>query len=145
MTWPDRAFGRLAWATPALGLLGGAVPAFAQRLGQATDVGPPAWRVFLSLAICLGLAVAGAIALRIRLTAGGASPEPGRWRLALRNPARFLNTPRRLRIVETLRVSHHLDICLLSCDDRQFLLAATPGGATVLTPDAAVGQAANTP
>ena len=126
---------RVAMATPAMALLARGAPAIAQRLGQAADAGPPAWRVVLSLLFCLGLAVGPAVALRIRLTARSASLEPGRaggWRL--RNPARgFLTaTPRRVRVIETLRVSHHLDICLFSCDDRWNLLAAVPGGATVL-------------
>jgi len=100
-------------------LLTGA-PALAQRLGQGTGTEVPVWRVLGALAFCLALAVAAAILLRRRL--GG----PGR--------AAF-GSARRLQLVESLRLSHQIDLCVVRCDGAEFLLAATPHGATVINPD----------
>lgn len=116
-------------------------PAISQQLGQAASAGPSPWRVAAALALCLLLAVAGAFALRLRMR-GGWSPPAG-LRLALGgSPTLFGAAGRRLRLIETLRVSPQLEICLFSCDQRQFVIAATPHGATVLTDDAAAGAEA---
>lgn len=95
--------------------------AFAQSLGHADDVGVPWWRVAGALILCLGLAVGAAYALRSRLGGGGR-------RL-------FEVGPRKLRLVETLRLSHQVDVCLVQCDQGQVLIAATPHGAVVVSPD----------
>jgi hypothetical protein len=39
---------------------------------------------------------------------------------------------RRLQVVESLRVSPQLEVCLLACDDRELLLATTAQGLVVL-------------
>lgn len=100
-------------------LLGGA-PALAQRLGQGAGAEVPVWRVLGALAFCLVLAVAAAILLRRRLNG------PGR--------AAF-GRARRLQLVESLRLSHQIDLCVVSCDGAEFMLAATPHGATLIKPD----------
>lgn len=96
-----------------------AAPAFAQRLGQGTGTEVPIWRVLGALALCLALAVAAAYFLRRRM--GGSLP------LAM-------GRGRRLQLIETLRLSHQVDICLVSCDGAQFLVAATQQGATTINP-----------
>lgn len=98
-------------------LLLAAAPAFAQRIGQGTGTEVPVWRVLGALALCLALAVAAAYFLRRRL--GGSLP------LAI-------GRTRRLQLVETLRLSHQIDICLVSCDGAEFLLAASAHGAATI-------------
>jgi len=135
MSGTRRAARRLAAvAVVALGLAGRAAPAFADRLGQATGAEPSLWRVTAALLLCLALAVAGALALRARLRGGGRAPAGAAWRLPFADPAGLFGggAPRRLQLIETLRLSHQVDICLFSCDERQFVVAATPHGATVL-------------
>jgi flagellar biogenesis protein FliO len=97
-----------------------AAPAFAQRIGQGTGTEVPIWRVLGALALCLGLAVAAAYLLRRRL--GGSMP------LAM-------GRMRRLQLVETLRLGHHVHICLVSCDGAEFLIAASAQGATTINPN----------
>src|SRR5258708_39176301 len=92
-------------------------PCLSQTLGQGGGVEIPWWRVGGALALCLALAVGGAFALRTRL--GGALPSgagPGR----------------RLRLVESVRLSHQTDVCLIRCDLRAFLIASTPQGAVLI-------------
>jgi flagellar biogenesis protein FliO len=101
-------------------LLLAAAPVYAQRLGQGTGAEVPVWRVLGALALCLGLAVAAAYFLRRRL--GGSMP------LAM-------GRTRRLQLIETLRLSHQVDICLVSCDGGEFLIAATQQGATTINPN----------
>jgi flagellar biogenesis protein FliO len=100
-------------------LLLGAAPACAQRLGQGTGTEVPVWRVLGALALCLALAVAAAYVLRRRL--GGSLPLN-------------MGRTRRLQLVETLRLSHHIDLCLVSCDGAEFLVAASAQGATTIKP-----------
>jgi flagellar biogenesis protein FliO len=70
-----------------------------------------------ALALCLALAVAAAYVLRRRL--GGTMPAA-------------VGRARRLQLVERLRLSHQTDICLISCDGAEFLVAATPQGAATI-------------
>jgi flagellar biogenesis protein FliO len=103
----------------ATALMAGA-PALAQRLGQGTGGEVPVWRVLGALAFCLALAIGAAFLLRRRL--GG--------------PVRAtFGRDRRLQLVESLRLSHQIDLCVISCDGAEFLLAATPHGATLINPD----------
>ena len=111
---------RLAAVALAGTLLLAAAPALAQRLGQGTGTEVPVWRVLGALLLCLGLAVAAAYVLRRRL-GGGARPVS-------------FGRSRRLQLVESLRLSHQVDLCVVSCDGGEFLIAATPHGATLIDP-----------
>jgi flagellar biogenesis protein FliO len=93
-------------------------PAAAQRLGAGVaEPDIPVWRVLGALVICLMLAGGAAFALRKRL--GGAVPAAkGR--------------ERRLQLVETLRLSHQIDVCLVRCGEDEFMIAATPHGASLI-------------
>ena len=98
----------------ALLVIANTTPVFAQTLGQGADAGPPLWRVLLVLLLCLGLAVAGAFALR--------------WRLGGRAPAMSLLGQRRTALIERTRLSHQVDLCLVRCDEREFLITTSPQG-----------------
>ncbi|MFI4973104.1 MAG: hypothetical protein ACHP84_01035 [Caulobacterales bacterium] len=109
-------------AVVALGFAAHPAAAIAQTLGQAAASDVPWLRVGAALAFCLALAVGGAFALRWRLR-GGIYPLKG--------------SVRRLQLVETVRLSHQIDVCLLKLDERHILVAAGPHGATLLMSDAA--------
>lgn len=103
-----------AWLLPV-------APALAQRLGQGTGAEVPVWRVLGALLLCLALAVAAAYILRRRMN--GVMPRSLR------------GAERRLQLVETMRLSHQVDLCIVRCDGRELLVAATPHGATALAAD----------
>jgi flagellar biogenesis protein FliO len=98
-------------------LLFPAGPAFAQRLGQGTGTEVPMWRILGALALCLLLALGAAFVLKRRLK--------GPNRLAF-------GRPRRLQLVESLRLSHQVDLCIVSCDQVEFVIASTPHGASLV-------------
>jgi flagellar biogenesis protein FliO len=118
MRFPFGLLGRRA-AIVTAALLTGA-PGLAQRLGQGTGTEVPIWRVIGALAFCLALAVAAAVLLKRRFNG------PGRT---------VFGRERRLQLVESLRLSHQIDLCVVSCDGAEFMLAATPHGATLINPD----------
>jgi hypothetical protein len=122
--------------------LGAAAPALGQTLGRARDVDVPLWRLALALLLCLALALSGALALHARLRGAGPTAIVGRkpslalpaWPLSLGEGLRlFKPAPARLRPIQTLRLSPHLEVCLFSCDGEEYLIAATPQGAVVLS------------
>jgi len=102
-------------ATPLL-LLFGTLVAFAgdaraQRLGGGESTDISLWRVFAALTLCLVLAVAAALALRYRMTGRFELP----WHLAA-------PLPRRLVLLERLRVTPQAEICLVALDGQEWLL-----------------------
>ncbi len=107
-------------------------PALAQTLGQGGDDGISTWRVVAVLILCLCLAVFAAVALRARLGSGKLPSFFGAARQA-----------RRLQLIETLRLSHQIDLCIVACDGREMLVAASARGARLLQPEPA-GAAAPT-
>ena len=119
----------MAWA-------GFAGPTLAPTLGQADNIEISWWRFASALFVCLVLAVLGALALRARLRTGRAVPV-----VALRHAlssllasgaSRANASPQRLRLVETLRLNHQTEVCLIECDEEGFLIATTPHGAVVV-------------
>lgn len=97
-----------------------AVPAWAQKLGQATDDDISFERVFAALLLCLAIAIVAAFVLRGRLNL---SPLLS---LTLRSSAA------RLRLVESLRVGNQVHLCIVMCDDEQLLIEVSPQGARIL-------------
>jgi hypothetical protein len=91
--------------------------AVAGRIGLAPDDDVPPWRVVGALLLCLALAGAGAFILRRRLGGGIAT---------------ISSRVRRVRLVETVRLSHQTDVCLLKVDDEDFLVAASASGTVLL-------------
>ena len=98
-------------------------PALAQRLGQGEDDGISLWRVVVALLLCLALAVFAAYAMRSRM--GGLPLLSGLFSGARPNR-------RRLQLVETLRLSHQIDLCVVACDGEELLVAAGPQGVQLL-------------
>jgi hypothetical protein len=132
----------------------------AQAAPSGVAEGPLFWlRWAAALGLCLLLAFAGAYALKARqsgaLVAAGVL-RPGRFRRGPAGPGggfatfagpiftwpsfswasgasrRGAAAARRLQVVESLRVSPQLEVCLLACDDRELLLATTAQGLVVL-------------
>ena len=125
---PSSPVGRVsAWA--AIAALG-AGRVSAQTLGAAAETGPPWWRVLGALVLCLCLATGAAYALRTRLGARAGSGV-GRLPPLAGLVARLGLAPvpaRRLKLIETLKVSPHLEVCLLAWDDQELAVGATPQG-----------------
>lgn len=93
--------------------------AWAQQLGQAADEGVSLVRVGLALTLCLLLAVGGAIAIKLR--SGHTIPL-----------LRKEGNNRRLILKESLRISHQIDLCIVSCDGQESLIATSANGAQCL-------------
>ncbi len=99
-------------------------PAFAQKLGQAPDDGISFVRVLAALLLCLAIAVAAAIFLQKRAGLGLTLPS-------------LIKRHARLKLVESLRVSPQVNVCIVTCDGRELLLEVSPQGASILAPLAA--------
>ena len=112
--------------------IGLASPSLAQTLGQAVDAPTPWWRLAIVLAFCLTLAVGAALALRARL--GGASRPVSKSPLGSLFPGLRLLTPGPgvVSLVETVRLSHQIDICLIRWRENELLVAATAQGVVLL-------------
>lgn len=94
-------------------------PAAAQKLGQGDEVGISIARLIAALLVILVLAALALFFGRARLT-----------RLRFWTGAQA----RRLTVLEVVRIAPGATLCLASLDDREFLLAVTPNGATVIEP-----------
>lgn len=116
--------GALAWAPAAV--------AASQTLGGGGGAEVPVWRVLGALVICLTLAVAAAVALRARLGAIGVAPPPV-WGGRLGGRETSGVRERRLRVLESVRLSHQVDVCLMTCDEREFIVATSPEGAFLIS------------
>jgi flagellar biogenesis protein FliO len=92
-------------------------PALAQHLAEADTSDVPWWRVIGAFILCIALAVGAALALRLRYR--GVTMSLG-------------SKARKLQIIESVRIAPQVDVCLLRCENRQLLIAATPHGATLL-------------
>ena len=114
--WPA-AEARLRYPPLAIALF--SAPAAAQKLGQGDDVGISIARLIAALLVIMVLAALALYFGRARLT-----------RLRLWTGAQA----RRLTVLEVVRIAPGATLCLASLDDREFLLAVTPSGATVIEP-----------
>jgi len=127
----------MAWA----GLAG---PTLAQKLGHADNLEISWWRFASALIVCLVLAVLGALALRARLRTGRAVTAGALWPalagLLAPAAARAAPGPRRLQLVETLRLGHQVEVCLVECDEEGFLIATSPHGAVVVAAGSGLGR-----
>ena len=116
-----------------LALVAVAGQASAQTLGQAPDDGVSFWRVAGALLFCIALGIGAILVLRAR---GGALPTRPVF-------ASLVHKDRRLQLIEALRLNQHVDLCMVSCDGKVMLLAASAHGVDVL-PFAAVPAAHGT-
>lgn len=95
-----------------------AASASAQHLGRGDDTDISIARVLASLFLIAGLAGIVLFVGRARIT------ELKFWRPA---------SARRLHVVETARLSPQAILCLAACDGKEYLIAITPGAASVLS------------
>lgn len=94
-------------------------PAAAQKLGQGDDVGISIARLIATLLVILVLAALALYFGRARLT-----------RLRFWTGAQA----RRLAVLEVARIAPGATLCLASLDEREFLLAVTSNGVTLIEP-----------
>ena len=97
-----------------------AAPAAAQKLGQASEDETSVWRILAALLLCLGLAIAGAVLLKAR------KGQPVSFKTLLRQP-------QRLRLVESLRLSHQVDLHIVLSDDIEILMATSAAGVDIVS------------
>ena len=121
----------------------GAWPVHAQTLGLAPshDVSP--WRVVGALLFCCLLGAVGAVALRYRLhgkppMVGKSYTSPWLQLIAGFSPrAKPVGTgAERLKLVETIRLGHQVEVNLLDCDGRRLVVLTSPQGPLVVHPEA---------
>jgi flagellar biogenesis protein FliO len=108
--------GRAARLGPLL-MLFAATPAASQRLGQGAGTDISIWRVILALLFCLAL--------------GGAAIYVLRRRFRGVRPLAF-GRERRLELHENMRLSHQVDLCIVSRDGHEYLIATSPQGVTLV-------------
>ena len=113
-SWP----GALAASLP-LALVAG--PGGSPEAGPRPDTDIAWWRVVAALGLCLGLALAAALVLRTRLR-GVVRPASKAGKVA------SCSFP-----VESLRLSHQVDLCLVACDGQRLLVATSPHGVVLLS------------
>ncbi len=106
------------------------LPAAAQSLGGADDFAFPLVRLVLGLLACTLVALITALALR-RFMRGRATSGQNNLR-GLFSPA-----ARKIRVIESHRLSPTADVCMFACEDRQYLVVVSSAGATLLREQAA--------
>jgi hypothetical protein len=99
--------------------------AHAQDLGGGSDFELPILRLVLGLFLCVMVAIVAVLVLK-RFMHAGSIPRPGKWADLVRAP------PRRIRVLETHRLSPHGDVCMFTCGGRQYLIVLSPAGATIV-------------
>lgn len=112
---------RFAGAIAALAsavLTGG--PGAAQTLGQGTPDEISIWRVLAALLGCLALAVGGAFLLKARM---------GQLPFSL---ITISKRPRRLQLLETLRLGRQSSLAIVACDGEELLVSASDQSIEVL-------------
>lgn len=100
-----------------------AEPGAAQQLGQGGGAEISYWRVFFALLFCLALAAGVIFAMRHRLRGGRpAIADRFRW-------SKWLDQgERQIELIETLRLSHQTDICLVTVRGEEMLIAVSAAG-----------------
>lgn len=118
----------------ALALGGQPTAALAQTLGTGEGLGLPWWRVAGSLIACLIVAALAAIAMKLSLQRNGVTnAKSAKGRSTLFDFRAVLSaSPRRVKVIEAVRVSQSLEVCLFTADQTEYLVAATAGGAVLL-------------
>lgn len=91
--------------------------ASAPHLGGGASADVSVVRVFLTLLFCLIVAVLAIFLIRQRYGSRGSSFF-----------SRMGTGSQRLRVVESRRIGPQSDLCLVECDELEYLLLITPGG-----------------
>lgn len=102
--------------------------AYAQQLGGANTPDVSIVRVFLALLVCLIVAVFAVLLLRQKFQGGSL---PLFTKLAARS--------NRLHLVESRRIAPQSDLCLVRCDNEEYLLLIAPASVSVLAQHPVVG------
>jgi len=97
-----------------------AAQAQAQTLGTATDAEISIWRIVLSFLLCVLVAVAAALFMRARM--GGLLPS-----LPF-----SIARPRRLKVVESVRLSATSSLSIVDCDGREMLFLVAGGESKIV-------------
>lgn len=114
--------------TIAVGVAATPSAALAQQLGRAAEFEPPIVRLALGLLLCTLVALVAALTLRRFLSAKG------------RHVSSVAHGGSgKLRVIETRRLSANADLCLIACEEREYLVIVSAAGATLL--DALPAQA----
>lgn len=108
--------------------------ASAQQLGGAGTPDLSIVRFLAALFLCFAAALGMALFLRSRQ---GRQAMPKGLRLAT-----LLRGSGRIEVLESRRVSPHADLCLLRCDDIEYVLLCSPTSAQVLSSKTVKPQAA---
>lgn len=119
-----RRFSRVSAWTCTLLLIAVPLPAIAQKLGGGTDPEISLVRIVASLVLCIGVAVALALLISKRGAPLGLR-NVGGWLAKLQQRAR-------ITVVEARRLSPHADLCIVRCDDREYVLTCAHGEVRVL-------------
>jgi hypothetical protein len=115
------------WRPVAASALFMAYPAHA-ALTSGQNEGVSIWRVAGALLLCLGLAAAGALIIKMRSGGGPIRPP-------------FTVKGRRLELQENLRISPQVQLSIVTCDGRSLLFATSPQGAQLVRElDVALGH-----
>ncbi len=122
-----------AWIGGAIGWAAGG-SASAQVLTHASDVDISYGRVAAALVLCLALAAGAALALRSRIAGGKKPPSMRDW-LGWNIGGRLVAQTRQLELVERLRISPQLEVSLLLCQGRRYLVASSATGTVLLDKD----------
>lgn len=94
-------------------------PALAQTIGTGAEDDVGAWRVVISLVVCVALAAAGALVLKKRSGQGTGFT----W---------FHASERRLRVLESVRLSRETMLSIVAVDGNQLLVLSGQEGASIV-------------
>jgi flagellar biogenesis protein FliO len=108
-------------------MLGQSSALHAQGLGQSQE-GVSMIRVFVSLAVCLTVALAATLYLRFRMN----TVQVSAWRSIVERVSKGGTAPRRLQILEAVSLGAHR-ICVIRCDEAEWLVSASTQEVTILT------------
>lgn len=103
----------------AAGLLwSGNALANATKLGGGGGLDLSLTRIVLSLLLCLGIAISAIVILK----RNGGRMNAGALRGLL---AKGLPSEARIRVIESRRISAHADVCLIRCDEMEYLVLSS--------------------
>lgn len=108
-----------------LGTIGFEAPALAQRLGQGSEASTVSYGQVVGVILFLLVLIVSAWFV-VRARGGGFT--------LLANPA-----DKRLRVIETVRLSPNATLCLAQLDETEYLVAFTAQGAQLLDKHAVAG------